>query len=42
MRSQVSELLAKDEFDSIVCDFLSVAPNIPDIGACSVPDNVKP
>ena len=31
MQEQIQALLAQHRFDSIVCDFLSVAPNIPDL-----------
>ncbi len=31
MRRQIQILLSEVKFDSIVCDFLSVAPNIPDL-----------
>lgn len=31
MRAQIAALLAAHNFDSIVCDFLSVAPNFPDL-----------
>ncbi len=31
MRAQIQVLLAEHSFDSVVCDFLSVAPNIPDL-----------
>jgi len=31
MRAQVATLIVTQKFDSIVCDFLSVAPNIPDL-----------
>lgn len=34
MRAQISALLAAHNFDSVVCDFLSSAPNIPDISRC--------
>jgi glycosyltransferase involved in cell wall biosynthesis len=32
MQSQIRDLLSLHKFDSVVCDFLSVAPNFPDIG----------
>jgi glycosyltransferase involved in cell wall biosynthesis len=32
MRNQIAELTAKFNFDSQVCDFLTPAPNFPDIG----------
>ena len=31
MRRQVSDLIAREDFDAIVCDFLFAAPNIPDL-----------
>jgi glycosyltransferase involved in cell wall biosynthesis len=31
MRDQVQSLISSVRFDSVVCDFLSVAPNIPDL-----------
>jgi glycosyltransferase involved in cell wall biosynthesis len=31
MHAQISTLLAAHNFDSVVCDFLSVAPNFPDL-----------
>lgn len=31
MRAQLQALIAKHAFDTVVCDFLSVAPNIPDL-----------
>lgn len=31
MRAQIARLLDEHKFDSIVCDFLSVAPNFPDL-----------
>jgi glycosyltransferase involved in cell wall biosynthesis len=33
MRRQVETLIRSQKFDSIVCDFLTPAPNIPDLGA---------
>jgi polysaccharide biosynthesis protein PslH len=32
MEVQIRELLRERQFDSVVCDFLAVAPNIPDLG----------
>ena len=32
MKSTIEKLLARENFDSLVCDFLSPAPNIPDLG----------
>lgn len=34
MRDQVAALIAKEKFDIVVCDFVSVAPNIPDLSRC--------
>jgi len=34
MREQIASLLDEHRFDSIVCDFLSMAPNIPDLSRC--------
>ncbi|MDQ6679094.1 MAG: glycosyltransferase [Acidobacteriota bacterium] len=34
MRLQIQTLLSKFRFDSIVCDFLAIAPNIPDLSRC--------
>ncbi len=34
MRRQLDQILAQQRFDSIVCDFLSPAPNIPDLASC--------
>jgi polysaccharide biosynthesis protein PslH len=31
LRAQIRAVLSENKFDSIVCDFLSVAPNIPDL-----------
>ena len=31
MKAQIRTVLSENRFDSIVCDFLSVAPNIPDL-----------
>lgn len=31
MREQIGVLLAEHRFDSVVCDFLSIAPNLPDL-----------
>jgi polysaccharide biosynthesis protein PslH len=33
MRRQIETLVAREKFDSIVCDFLFPAPNMPDLGA---------
>lgn len=34
MRVQIEKLIAQEHFDSVVCDFLSPAPNIPDLSSC--------
>jgi len=34
MRSQLEQLIPRERFDSIVCDFLSPAPNIPNLSSC--------
>ncbi len=34
MREKIEELLSEQPFDSVVCDFLSVSPNIPDLSRC--------
>jgi glycosyltransferase involved in cell wall biosynthesis len=34
MRLQIESLLAAGKYDSIVCDFLAPAPNIPDLSRC--------
>lgn len=34
MRRKIEELLAKEKFDRMVCDFLFPAPNIPDLSRC--------
>ena len=34
MRAQIETLLARERFDSVVCDFLSVYPNFPDLSRC--------
>lgn len=34
MRAQVERLISEERFDSVICDFLSPAPNIPDLGSC--------
>jgi len=34
MRSQVEQLTREEHFDHVVCDFLSPAPNIPDLSSC--------
>ncbi len=34
MKRQIETLLAAEKFDSLVCDFLFPAPNIPDISRC--------
>ena len=34
MRRKIEELLARERFDSVVCDFLAPAPNLPDLENC--------
>ena len=34
MRGQIASLIHEHRFDSIVCDFLSMVPNIPDLSRC--------
>jgi polysaccharide biosynthesis protein PslH len=34
MRLQIERLIQQEGFDCVICDFLSPAPNIPDLGAC--------
>jgi polysaccharide biosynthesis protein PslH len=34
MRLQIERLIRRERFDSVVCDFLSPAPNIPDLSEC--------
>src|SRR5579872_4533071 len=34
MRHQIERLMALERFDSVICDFLSPAPNIPDLSEC--------
>jgi polysaccharide biosynthesis protein PslH len=34
MRQQIKELLGQEKFDTLVCDFLFPAPNIPDVSRC--------
>ncbi len=34
MRAQIERLISKERFDCVICDFLSPAPNIPDLGSC--------
>jgi len=34
MRAQLERLINQERFDCIVCDFLSPAPNLPDLGSC--------
>lgn len=34
MRAKIAELTHETRFDTIVCDFLAPAPNVPDLGAC--------
>ncbi len=34
MKRQIERLLAAERFDSLVCDFLFPAPNIPDVSRC--------
>lgn len=34
MRSQVTDLIAKHHFDSVVCDFLAPSSNVPDLARC--------
>jgi polysaccharide biosynthesis protein PslH len=34
MRLELERLIPQERFDCIVCDFLSPAPNIPDLGSC--------
>jgi polysaccharide biosynthesis protein PslH len=36
MRRQVSDLIAQEGFDAIVCDFLFAAPNIPDLARATL------
>ncbi len=34
LRKAIAELAAKEHYDSIVCDFLTSAPNMPDLAQC--------
>lgn len=34
MRKQIEQLLKDQRFDHVICDFLSPAPNIPDLSSC--------
>ncbi len=34
MRSQLEQLIPREKFDCVVCDFLSPAPNIPELASC--------
>jgi len=34
MRLQIERLIRQERFDRVICDFLSPAPNIPDLGSC--------
>jgi glycosyltransferase involved in cell wall biosynthesis len=34
LKQKVSDLIAVENYDAIVCDFLSSAPNLPDLGKC--------
>jgi polysaccharide biosynthesis protein PslH len=34
MRLEIEKLIARERFDCVVCDFLSPAPNIPDLSSC--------
>jgi glycosyltransferase involved in cell wall biosynthesis len=34
MRVQIERLIQREHFDSVICDFLSPAPNIADLGSC--------
>ena len=34
MKRKTTELIAREKFDSVVCDFLSAAPNVPNLPEC--------
>jgi glycosyltransferase involved in cell wall biosynthesis len=34
LKQKVSDLIAAENYDAIVCDFLASAPNLPDLGKC--------
>src|SRR5262249_34910673 len=34
MKAQIEQLLPQERFDHVICDFLSPAPNIPDLDSC--------
>ena len=34
MKQKTRELIAREKFDSVVCDFLSAAPNVPNLPEC--------
>src|SRR5487761_468976 len=34
LKRKIQALIANEAFDSIVCDFLAAAPNLPDLGQC--------
>jgi glycosyltransferase involved in cell wall biosynthesis len=34
LRQEINALIAAEHYDSIVCDFLPSAPNVPDLGQC--------
>jgi len=34
MRRRIEELIAAERFDRVICDFLSPAPNIPELSSC--------